>query len=174
MVQNETGEYFMRTGRLSDKFKPPYPNDEFARSANNGALPPDLSLMKKSRPAEEDYIFALLTGYIDPPAGVSIRKGMYFNPYFVGGAIAMPPPLVADAVDYEDGTPASVSQMAKDVATFLCWCSEPEHDDRKKLGFKVISSLLAMTILSGYYKRFRWSSYKTRRLSYWDMEKSLK
>ena len=116
---------------------PPYANDNAARAANNGALPPDLSLIVKARHGGPDYIFALLTGYREPPAGVEIRPGLHYNPYFPGAAIGMAQQLFDGMVDYEDGTPATASQMAKDVTTFLNWAAEPEHDERKLMGLKV-------------------------------------
>ncbi|CAM9240543.1 unnamed protein product [Chrysoparadoxa australica] len=76
----------------------------------------------------------------------------------------MPPPLVDGAVEYEDGTPATVSQMAKDVTCFLQWCAEPEHDVRKAQGMQVILGLLACIALTGYYKRLRWAPLKTRKI----------
>ena len=91
----------------------PYENDAQGAAANGGALPPDLSLMTKARENGVDYVFALLTGYADSPAGKDLLKGLYYNPYFTGGAIAMPPPLSDGLVEYEDGTPATTSQMAK-------------------------------------------------------------
>jgi ubiquinol-cytochrome c reductase cytochrome c1 subunit len=108
-------------------------NEEAARAANNGAYPPDLSLIVKARHAGVDYIFALLTGYCEAPAGKEMLPGLHYNPYFGGSAIGMPPPLLDGAVSYPDGTEATVSQMAKDVAIFLAWAAEPEHDDRKKV-----------------------------------------
>lgn len=74
---------------MSDYFPSPYPNEEAARAANNGAYPPDLSYIVSARKGGEDYIFSLLTGYFDAPAGVQLRDGQYFNPYFPGGAIGM-------------------------------------------------------------------------------------
>jgi len=165
---NEKGEYFERPGKLSDHFPSPYENDEQARSVNGGALPPDLSLIVKARARGEDYIFALLTGYKDPPAGVKIREGLHYNPYFPGGAISMAQALNDGQVEYEDGTPATVSQMAKDVATFLTWASEPTTEERKRTGAQFVLFLVAATILSGYQKRFAWSLYKTRKIEYRD------
>lgn len=86
---DDTGNYFDRPGKLSDYVPSPYPNEEAARHANNGAYPPDLSLITLARKNGEDYIFALLTGYVDPPAGFALQDGQYFNPYFPGGAISM-------------------------------------------------------------------------------------
>lgn len=95
----------------SDYFPKPYANEESARFSNNGALPPDLSLIVKARELHEDYLFALLTGYREPPAGINIRQGLYYNPYFAGGAIAMPQALVNDQIEFDDGTPSTISQV---------------------------------------------------------------
>lgn len=114
----------------------------------------------------EDYIFSLLTGYCDPPAGVVLREGQYYNPYFPGGAISMAQALYNEVIEYEDGTPATASQLAKDVATFLKWAGEPEHDERKLLlirGLAIISVLIAITF---YYKRHKWVSLKTRKIEF--------
>lgn len=163
---SDTGEMFSRPGRLSDAFPAPYPNEETARYANNGALPPDLSLIVKARHGGEDYLWSLLTGYRDAPAGISMREGLYWNPYFPGGQIAMAKALEDGAVEYDDGTPATSSQMAKDVATFLAWASEPEHDERKKMGFQWVGGFVFLTLGMLYYKRLRFSIYKTKRLEF--------
>jgi len=163
---NDEGEMFERPGKLSDPLPRPYANDAAARHANGGALPPDLSLMAKARHGGVDYIFALLTGYQDAPTGKVMLPGLYYNPYFSGGAIAMPPPLMDGSVDYEDGTPATLSQCAKDVSIFLNWAAEPEHDERKKQGFKYMVCLGFILGVTGYYKRYRWSIFKTRKISY--------
>lgn len=163
---NEIGEMYQRPGKLSDPIPSPYRNEEEARAANNGALPPDLSLMVKARGGGIDYIFSLLTGYVEPPVGKAMLPGLHYNPYFSGGAIAMAKQLTDGQVEYEDGTPGTESQMAKDVAAFLAWASEPEHDDRKKFGFKAMLVLIAALGVVGFYKRFRWSILKTRKLSY--------
>jgi ubiquinol-cytochrome c reductase cytochrome c1 subunit len=118
---DQEGDMFDRPGKLSDYLPRPYPNENAARFANNGALPPDLSLVVKARERHEDYIFALLTGYREPPAGIVLREGLHYNPYFPGGAIAMAQPLSNGQVEYDDGTENSISQMAKDVSTFLAW-----------------------------------------------------
>lgn len=118
---NSEGEMFERPGKLTDKLPKPYENDEQGRAANGGALPPDLSLMVKARHNGQDYLFSLLTGYVEPPAGKTMMAGVYYNPYFPGGAIAMPPPLSDGGVEYEDGTVATISQQAKDVVQFLNW-----------------------------------------------------
>ncbi|KAI7895446.1 cytochrome C1 family-domain-containing protein [Mucor mucedo] len=163
---DEQGEMFMRPGKTADYMPKAYPNDEAARAANGGALPPDLSLICKARHGGEDYVFALLTGYVDAPGGVEVREGLNYNPYFPGGAIAMARTLFDGVVEYEDGTPATTSQMAKDVSTFLAWTSEPEHDDRKKMGMKATVILVGLTVLSIYMKRFKWAPIKTRKIVY--------
>ncbi|KAL0380412.1 UNVERIFIED_CONTAM: Cytochrome c1-1, heme protein, mitochondrial [Sesamum angustifolium] len=155
---NDEGEMFTRPGKLSDRFPQPYANEQAARFANGGAYPPDLSLITKN------YVFALLTGYRDPPAGVSIREGLHYNPYFPGGAIAMPKMLNDGAVEYEDGTPVTEAQMGKDVVTFLSWAAEPEMEERKLMGFKWIFVLSLALLQAGYYRRLRWSVLKSRKL----------
>ncbi|KAG5411779.1 hypothetical protein IGI04_008098, partial [Brassica rapa subsp. trilocularis] len=128
---NDEGEMFTRPGKLSDRLPQPYANESAARFANGGAYPPDLSLITKARHNGQNYVFALLTGYRDPPAGISIREGLHYNPYFPGGAIAMPKMLNDEAVEYEDGVPATEAQMGKDVVSFLSWAAEPEMEERK-------------------------------------------
>jgi len=164
---NEEGEILPRPGKLSDYLPKPYPNENAARFANNGAYPRDLSLMVKARAGRENYLFSILTGYRDPPHGLKLRSGLYYNPYFPGGAIAMAPALtINDQVQYDDGTPSSISQMAKDVTTFLTWAAEPEHDDRKRLGLKALFIVTMMTIPTLYWKRFVWSTLKTRVITF--------
>lgn len=165
---NDEGEMFERKGKLSDAFPSPYANEQLARYANGGALPPDMSCLSKGRHNGPDYIFALLTGYKDSPDGIELRDGLHYNPYFPGGAIGMAPPLMDEGVEYEDGTIATKSQQAKDVAEFLMWCSEPEHDERKKTGMKVMMTLAFLACTTGYYKRFKWSILKSRRISWID------
>lgn len=163
---NDEGEMFERPGKLTDPIPKPYTNDEAGRAANGGALPPDLTLMVKARHAGADYLFSLLTGYCEPPAGKQIMAGLYYNPYFPGGAIAMPPPLNDAGVEYEDGTPATISQQAKDVTQFLHWCAEPEADERKKQAFQYLTVIAFTALVTGYYKRFKWSPLKTRSIGY--------
>ncbi|GAO47035.1 hypothetical protein G7K_1248-t1 [Saitoella complicata NRRL Y-17804] len=163
---DDNGDMFERPGKLADYMPRPYPNDEAARAGNQGALPPDLSLMVKARHGGADYIFALLTGYCDPPAGVQVPEGMNYNPYFPGGQIAMARVLYDGLVEYDDGTPATTSQMAKDVVTFLNWAAEPELDQRKKMGMQVLVILTGLWALSVWKKRFVWSTLKTRKIAY--------
>lgn len=164
---NDEGEIEKRPGKLSDYLPSPYKNDEAARAANNGALPPDLSLMVKARHGGCDYIFSLLTGYPEePPPGVKLPEGLNFNPYFPGTGIAMARVLYNELVEYEDGTPATASQMAKDVVEFLNWSAEPEMDQRKKMGMKVLVIGTALWALSIWVKRYKWSPIKTRKILY--------
>lgn len=144
---NDNGDYFMRPGKISDYVPSPYPNEEAARAANNGAYPPDLSYIINARHNGENYVFSLLTGYCDTPAGVKLMDGQYFNPYFPDGAIGMAQVLYDDLVDYEDGTPATASQLAKDVVTFLTWTANREHDTRKQWTIKTVGISAALTIL---------------------------
>lgn len=146
---NDIGEMFERPGKLSDKLPGPYKNEEQARAANNGAYPPDLSLMAKARHGGPDYIMALLTGYLEPPAGKAMLPGLHYNPYFPGGAIAMAKQLTDGQVEYEDGTPGTEAQMAKDIACFLQWAAEPEHDERKKNGMQWIVAILTACVITG-------------------------
>jgi ubiquinol-cytochrome c reductase cytochrome c1 subunit len=161
---DDTGEMFERPGKLSDRLPSPYANEEGARYANNGAYPPDLSLITKARHDGINYVFALLLGYRDAPAGIEIRDGLYYNPYFPGGAIAMPKMLVDGGVEYDDGTVATETQMAKDVTTFLAWAAEPEHDDRKLMGAKWMFAMALLTVTAVYQKRYIWSQLKSRRV----------
>lgn len=165
---NDEGEMFERPGKLTDPFPSPYENEEQARSINNGALPPDLSLIAKARHGGEDYLFALLTGYREPPVGVSVNEsaGQYYNPYFPGSKIGMPKQLIDGGVEYDDGTEANASQMAKDVCTFLTWAAEPHQDARKKEGGKLLVALSILAFLAGFNKRLRWSPYKTQKFTY--------
>ncbi|XP_060632017.2 cytochrome c1, heme protein, mitochondrial [Anolis sagrei] len=163
---DENGEMFMRPGKLSDYFPKPYPNPEAARAANNGALPPDLSYIVNARHGGEDYVFSLLTGYCDPPGGISLREGLYYNPYFPGEAIGMAPPIYNEILEFEDGTPATMSQIAKDVCTFLRWAAEPEHDHRKRMGLKVLLIGGLLVPLTYYLKRHKWSVLKSRKIAY--------
>lgn len=116
--------------------------------------------------AGEDYIFALLTGYCDAPAGVVLREGQYFNPYFPGGAISMAQALYNEVIEYTDGTPATASQLAKDISTFLKWTAEPEHDERKKMLIRVFIIFTTLTGILYYMKRFKFSVLKTRKIEY--------
>jgi ubiquinol-cytochrome c reductase cytochrome c1 subunit len=175
---NDAGEMFERPAIPSDHFPPPFPNPQAAAAANGGAAPPDFSLLAKARGVERgfptfifdiftqyaesgpDYIYSLLTGYgQEPPAGMTIPEGTYYNPYFIAAkSLAMSPPLAADApVEYDDGTPASIEQNAKDITAFMMWAAEPHLEDRKKTGFRVVIFLVLFGALVYLTKRKIWA-----------------
>ncbi|OUV59995.1 MAG: cytochrome c1 [Candidatus Pelagibacter sp. TMED128] len=151
------GEMFTRPGKPSDKFKSPYPNVEASTAANGGAYPPDMSVLVKARPGGADYMYSVLMGYEDPPAGMKLDDGVYYNKYMIGKKIKMSAPLLEGIVEYADGTEASVDQMAKDVTTFLAWAAEPELEIRHKTGIKVIIYLILLTILVYLSMKKIWS-----------------
>ncbi|KAG7200430.1 hypothetical protein KM043_017881 [Ampulex compressa] len=163
---DDTGAYYMRPGKISDFVPSPYPNEEAARAANNGAYPPDLSYIINGRHDGENYVFSLLTGYCDAPAGISLREGQYFNPYFPGGAIGMAQVIYDEVLDYEDGTPATASQIAKDITTFLMWTSNHEYDTRKQMTIKGIGILSILIAAIYYMKRHKWATLKSTKLLY--------
>jgi ubiquinol-cytochrome c reductase cytochrome c1 subunit len=174
---NADGEMFERPGLPSDYFPSPFPNDAAAAAANNGAVPADFSLIAKARGVERgfptfvfdiftgyaengpDYLHALLTGYgQEPPEGMLIPEGTYYNPYFIAGkSLAMPPPLGDDQVTYDDGMPQTVEQYSRDVSAFLMWAAEPHLEQRKKIGFRVMAFLLLFGALLYLTKRKVWS-----------------
>jgi ubiquinol-cytochrome c reductase cytochrome c1 subunit len=154
---NDQGEMFKRPARPYDHFVAPFANEKAARAANNGALPPDLSLVIKAREGGADYVYSLLQGYKPPPSDFKLAEGMQYNLYFPGHQIAMPPPLADNAVTFADGTPATLQQEAHDVAAFLTWASEPTMEDRKRTGAKVILFLLVMAGLLYGTKRKIWA-----------------
>lgn len=155
---NDQGEMFERPARPSDYFVPPFANDEAARVANNGALPPDQSLIVKARKGGPDYVYALVMGYPDtPPEGVKVPDGMYYNDMYPGHMIGMPPPVADEVVTYADGTKATKEQIAKDIVAFLNWAAEPELDERHSLGLKVLGFLVVLTALFYALKRKIWS-----------------
>jgi len=163
---DEQGNMFQRPGKLADPFPSPYANEEAARFANNGAYPPDLSLIANARHGGEDYIFHLLTGYMDPPAGFVLREGQYYNPYFPGGAISMAQALYNEVLQYADGTAATASQTSKDICTFLRWAAEPHHDTRKRWTIKAVLIFSMLFGITFYLKRHVWSGLKSRKIAF--------
>src|SRR5262249_43221533 len=149
-IDSETGDAIQRAATPADRFPKPFPNEAAARASNGGALPPDLSVIAKARHGHADYIYSLLSGYRDPPAGLTVAPGQHYNPYMAGalpsywsgphdkvphgGFIAMPPPLADGKVTFDDGKPSTVDQQAKDVAAFLTWAAEPKMEERKSFG----------------------------------------
>ena len=154
---NSDGEMFTRPGRPSDKFVSPYPNVQAATAANGGAYPPDMSVLVKARKGGSDYIYSVLMGYEDPPAGFELEEGVYYNKYMDGQKIKMSNPLSEGIVTYADGTQTTQAQMAKDVTTFLTWTAEPHLETRHKMGVKVIIFLTIFTILVYLSMRRIWS-----------------
>jgi ubiquinol-cytochrome c reductase cytochrome b/c1 subunit len=173
---NDQGEMFERPGRPADYFPSPFPNEQAARAANGGAAPPDLSLITKARSYERgfpkfvfdfftqfqeqgpNYVDGILQGFEDkPPAGVTIPEGSYYNKYFPGHAIKMPKPLSDGQVTFDDGSPATVAQYAKDVTTFLMWTADPHMEDRKRLGMQVFVFLIILSLLLYFTKKKVWA-----------------
>jgi ubiquinol-cytochrome c reductase cytochrome c1 subunit len=169
---DDDGKPTTRPGRASDHFASPFPNDKAAKSAMNGALPPDQSLLINQREVGShskfdiigepvsgaNYIFDLISkGYVDAPAGVKVPDGAYYNAFFPGHFIHMPPPLAEGAVTYADGTKATVEQEAHDVVTFLYWAANPEMEARKHLGIRVVGFLLLMTGATYMLKKRVWA-----------------
>jgi cytochrome c1 len=148
VINPTTGQEEDRPGRPSDRFKSPYTNP-FQAAATHGAAPPDLSVITKARANSADYVYSLLTGYGEPPAGEKPPGGaqnLHYNKYFAGHWIAMAPPIAPDVVSFNDGMPGTPDQIARDVVTFLAWASDPKAATRKSLGLQV---LLYLLILSG-------------------------
>ena len=158
---NNDGEMFTRPAKLSDKFVMPYANDQEAKLSNGGAYPPDMSVLVKARAGGADYIYSVILGYEDPPEGMKLDDGVYYNKYMYGNKIKMPPQLYDDLVTYADGTPATPEQMAKDITTFLAWTAEPKLEERHKFGFRAIIYLVILTILVYFSMKRIWSRIKT-------------
>lgn len=173
---DSNGDMFTRPAVPSDNFPAPYPNIETAAASNNGAAPPDLSLIAKARAVERgfptfvfdiftqyaesgpDYIYGLLTGYEDEPESFEVQPGTYYNPNFIAGAVlAMPQPIFDEQVSYDDGAPETIDQYARDVTAFLAWASEPHMEARKRMGFNVMVFLVVFGALVYLTKRKVWS-----------------
>ena len=177
---NDQGEPIMRAGKPSDYFQWRFKNEKEAGASFNGAVPPDLSVMAKARTVERDiawysfpflmlkdlftqyqeqgpdYIYGVLTGYVDPPASFKLNPGSNYNRAFPGHQIAMPQPLTDGVVDYEDGTPNTLDQEAKDVVSYLAWAAEPHLVERKKLGLMVLAYLAVLAGLLFVAKKTLW------------------
>ena len=153
---NDEGEMFERDARPADRFVSPYLNDNEARANNNGAYPPDLSVITKAKKDGANYIYNLLLGYKDPPADMEVGEGMYYNIYMEGNQIAMPQPIYDESVDYTDGTNNSAEQIAEDLVVFLTWAAEPELEVRKNLGIKVILFFIVLGFIIFLAKNRLW------------------
>jgi ubiquinol-cytochrome c reductase cytochrome b/c1 subunit len=175
---DDGGDMFERPGLPSDRLVSPFPNEQAARAANGGVLPPDLSLITKSRAGWEgslatlytttlwngiggpEYVYSVLTGYEPTPPELADQQPDvgHYNPYFAAAPwIAMPAPLSDGTVTYGDGTEATIDQMARDVAAFLAWAAEPTMEERKRLGFQVLIYMAALTVLLYLIKNMIWS-----------------
>ncbi|MCJ8519363.1 ubiquinol-cytochrome c reductase cytochrome c1 subunit [Pseudorhizobium tarimense] len=161
---NDAGDMYERTAVPSDHFPAPFANAQAAAASNNGAAPPDFSLIAKARGVTRgfpqfvfdiftqyqeggpDYIYSLLTGYEEPPEGLEVPEGTYYNPHFIAAAaLAMAPPLSDGQVTYDDGAPETLDQYAKDISAFLMWAAEPHLEERKRTGFMVMVFLVIFT-----------------------------
>lgn len=169
-IDSETGDVIQRPATSADYFPAPFANDAAARASNGGALPPDLSVIAKARSGGPDYLHALLSGYKETPAGLTVDPGKYYNPYFPGdltsawsgdhahvppgGVIGMAPPLADGSVTFDDGSPSTVEQMSTDVSAFLMWAAEPKLNERHQLGAAVMIYLLLLSgLLYASYRR---------------------
>jgi cytochrome c1 len=172
---NDQGDMYERPGLPSDYFPWNFANEQQARAALNGALPPDFSVLAKARSYSRgfpwflidavdqyqehgpDYIASLLTGYTDAPNGPEMPPGQYYNRFIPGNHIAMPPPLADGQIDYTDGAPKTAQQYAKDVAAFLMWTAEPKLEERKRMGLTVMGFLVVMAGLLYLTKKKVWA-----------------
>ena len=172
---DDFGEMYERPAILADRFPSPFPNEQAARASNNGAYPPDFSLLAKARAAQRgfpgfvfdiftqyqengpDYIYSLLTGYVEPPEGLEVPDGQYYNHSFLAGEfISMAQPLYDESVEYTDGTPMTMEQYAKDVSAFMMWAAEPHLEQRKKTGFRVMVFLIIFAGMLYFTKKQLW------------------
>lgn len=170
---NESGEMFERPRLPSDRFPSPFANDEAAKAANGGVVPPDLTLITKSRPGwygtfnqlwngigGPQYVYSVITGY-DEPLSEELKKeqpeGKLYNPYFGSGHwIGMAPPLADGQVTFDDGSPNKADDMARDVSAFLAWAAEPKMEERKEIGFMVMIYLAIFSVLFYLVKQRVW------------------
>lgn len=155
---NDQGQPTTRPGLPSDHFKPAFPNENAARYANGGALPPDQSVLELAREGEANHVYGILTSYATPPANVKMQNGLYYNVAFTGHQIAMPPPLADDSVTYTDGTKATLDQEAHDVTTFLAYAANPDLDQRHRMGVRICLFLIFMTAITYVAKRRVWAA----------------
>jgi len=159
---NEEGEMFTRQGRLSDKFVSPFPNVKVAAASNGGAYPPDMSVLVKARKGGANYIYSLLLGYEEAPAGYELDDGVYYNKYMPGHRIMMAEPISDAAVEYSDGTETTKEQIAKDVTVFLVWAADPHLEARHRMGFKVFFYLIILLTLVYLSKQKVWSRFSSK------------
>jgi len=165
---DDAGDETVRAALPQDVFPAPFANENAARASNGGALPPDLSLITKARHDGPNYLYSLLVGYSDAPAGVTVADGMMYNAYFKGGQISMAPPLSEGIIDYQDGTPATEEQLARDVVQFLAFVAEPKLEARKHMGVNVLLFLFAMTVIFYLSMKKIWKPVKKGEIFYDD------
>lgn len=154
---NDEGEMFERPAIPADAFPSPFPNEQAAKYANGGAYPPDQSLITKARKDGSNYVHALLIGYQDPPQGEELSDGQYWNLYYPGHKIAMAQPFIDGQISYDDGSPETVEQYAKDVTHFLTWAADPYMEERKRTGFRVIVFLIIFAGIMYAVKKKIWA-----------------
>ena len=157
---NDDGDMFMRPAIPADRIPAPYANDNAARSGNNGALPPDLSLIAKARPNGADYLYSLLSGYKDVPDGKDVPEGLYYNTAYPGHLIAMPQPLYGDDVSFSDGSQTTIEAVSADLTQFLVWAAEPKMEVRKRVGVATVFFLSIFVVVSYFAKRRIWSDVR--------------
>jgi ubiquinol-cytochrome c reductase cytochrome b/c1 subunit len=173
---DDQGNPIERPGRPADTFPPPFANELAAKAANGGTAPPDMSTLAKARTYSRgfpwfifdaftqyqeqgpEYIAALLKGYEDPPKGFQLPQGGNYNRYFPGHNIAMPPPLQAGQVTFDDGAPQTMDQYSRDIAAFLMWAAEPHLVQRKRIGFQAMIFLIVLAGLMYFTKKKVWSA----------------
>ena len=182
---DENGDMFERPARPSDRFPAPFANEAAAKASNNGALPPDFSLIAKARAVERgfptfvfdiftqyqeggpDYIYSLLTGYPEGSDTEPDEQGFYENHSFIAAKVlAMAPPLSDGLITYaqnadddpKNDVPETVDQYAKDITAFLMWAAEPHLEARKAMGLKVMIFLIIFSGLLYYTKKKVWSA----------------
>ncbi|XP_020299674.1 cytochrome c1, heme protein, mitochondrial-like [Pseudomyrmex gracilis] len=163
---DEQGNYYTRPGRLSDLVPPPQANEEAARALNFGAYPPDLTYIIFARRNGRNYLFSFLTGWMDPPAGVYLADHQSFNAYFPGNVVGMGQMLSDGMVEYDDCTPSTTSQMAKDLVSFLSWTSSQNHDERKRMFIRAMGILIILLVSVTHYTRYTWSYMRSRQIAY--------
>ena len=154
---NDDGDMFTRPGIAADRIPAPYANDNAARAGNNGALPPDLSLIAKARANGPDYLYSLLTSYKEAPPNTNVPEGMYYNTAYSGQLIAMPQPLYGDDVTYADGADTSIDAVSADLVQFLMWAAEPKMETRKRIGVAAVFFLSVFLIFTILAKRRVWA-----------------
>ncbi|XP_032690738.1 cytochrome c1-2, heme protein, mitochondrial-like [Odontomachus brunneus] len=163
---DDEGNHYMRPGKITDLLPSAFPNEQAARAANLGMYPPDLTYFIETKRNGRNYLFAFMTGWMDPPAGVTLTGVQHFNAYFPGNVVGMQQVLFEGIVEYDDGTPATISQMAKDLVEFFTWTSSQEFDERKSMFIRAMGVCLILLASTFYYNRFAWSIMRSCQIAY--------